>query len=246
MTRPPILAIPLLTCLSIAGCASGTVPASTHAVSEAHTATTSSTAARTTATPSPTSAVASASPAPPAPTPTPPPPAVASTSRPHGSVAACRLLTPVQVTSIAGRPLAPDPTLSAVFDSFTANDGLDYVQDDCGYSSGAATVRVLVVEPAPPHRGTVADGREALQVTEDDMTSHGATLTPVPELGDAAASWAPAGQGFAQVYVLDHEIVVGVAIEGVTSGDPLGKAEQLARDALAAADSGAADGVPGS
>ena len=246
MTRPPILAIPLLTCLSVAGCAAGTIPASTHAVSAAHTATTSSSVARTTATPSPTSPVASASPGPPAPTLTPPPAAASSTSRPHGPVSACRLLTGAQVTSIAGRPLAPDSSLSGVFDSFTANDGLDYVQDDCGYSSGEATVRVLVVEPTPPHRGTVADGREALQVAEDDMTSHGATLTPVPGLGDAAASWAPAGQGFAQVYVLDHEIVVGVGIEGVTSGDALGKAEQLAHDALAAADSGAATGVPGS
>ena len=241
MTRRPILALSVLACAGIAGCASATTATSGHATSGARAATTT-VAAPSTAAPSPTGAVVSPSAAPtPSPSPAVPPPA----GRPHGSIVACRLLAPAQLAAIAGLPLAPDPNLSGAFPSFTASDGVEYVQDDCGFSSGATAVRVLVVEPASPQRGTVADGREALQSTEDDLTSHGATLTPVPGLGDTAASWAPPGQGFAQVYVLDHDIVLGVSIEGIVEGDPLLQAERLARDELAAADSGTADGVPG-
>lgn len=245
MTSRPTLALTVLACAGVAGCASGTTPTSGHAASGARAATTTA-AVASTAAPSPTAAVATPSPAPPVATPSPSVAAASPSARTHVSIAACHLLAPAQVASIAGLPLPPDPSLSATFPSFTASDGVDYVQDDCGFSSGATAVRVLVVEPRSSRRGTVADGREALQSTEDDLTSHGATLTPVPALGDTAVSWAPSGQGFAQVYVLDHDIVLGVGIEGVVDGDPLLRAERLARDELAAADSGTADGVPGS
>lgn len=187
----------------------------------------------------------------PTPTPTPspaptPPPAAAFVSRPHQPLAACHLVDPATAATFAGAPVTRDDTLSGSVPSvwFSVVDGTPYAQDDCGYTSGAATVRVVLLEPAPGRRGSAADGRDAFQAAEADLAGSQIALTPVSGVGDQAAIMAPPGGGAAQVIVLDHEVVFDVGLEAV--GDAAGKSVALAVQALSRADSGAADGQPGS
>jgi hypothetical protein len=183
----------------------------------------------------------------PAATLTPPATPRAGTSPVHAAIAGCRLVDIAHASSILGGPLTKDSTLSGSVAAFTLGDGVAYVQDDCGFTAGngaGATLRVVVIEPSPPGHATSADGQQALQSVEADLAAHNARLSPVAGLGDAAVAWSPPDAGFAQVYVLDHDVVLGVAVEN--SAGALNKAEELARTAVARADSGAAGGMPGS
>jgi hypothetical protein len=121
----------------------------------------------------------------------------------------------------------------------------NYVQDDCGYSSsdGGPAIRVVLFEPSRGG-GTIAQGKSTFQWAEGDVEANGAKLDKLAGLGDAAAVWAPAGASFAQVVVLDHDVVFAVGID--KAANPLDKALELATAALVRADSGAANGAPGS
>jgi hypothetical protein len=163
-------------------------------------------------------------------------------SHSHPVLAACRLVTAQTVSSIAGTALAKDAALSG---AVGGNPGgpANYVQDDCAYSGGGLTIRVILFEPSRGG-GTSAQGQSAFEFAQGDLEGNGATLGKVSGVGDAAAVWAPAGSPFAQVIVLDHDVVFDVGVENVAN--PLNKALELATAALIRADSGAANGAPGS
>jgi hypothetical protein len=160
-------------------------------------------------------------------------------------LAACRLVNAQTASSIAGAPVAKNAALSGdVVDVGGIPGGpANYVQDDCAYLGGGLTIRVVLFEPSRGG-GTSAQGQSAFEFAQGDLEGNGATLGKVSGVGDAAAVWAPAGSSFAQVIVLDHDVVFDVGVENVAS--PLNKALELATAALIRADSGAANGAPGS
>ncbi|HET9051406.1 MAG TPA: hypothetical protein VFO60_06855 [Candidatus Dormibacteraeota bacterium] len=141
--------------------------------------------------------------------------------------------------------LAKDQDLSS-FVGTIAGGPPTYVQDDCAYSSssGGATIRVVLVEPSAGG-GTRAQGQSAYTFVQEDLEANGgATLTRVDGLGDAAAMWLQAGDSFAERIVLDHEIVFSIGVEN--AADPEAVVRAVATAALTRADSGRADGRPGS
>lgn len=165
-------------------------------------------------------------------------------SHSHPVLAACRLVDGQTASSVAGTRLAKDAGLSGTVGGILGGPP-NYVQDDCAYSGGSGPViRVVLVEPARGG-GTSAQGQSAFEFAQGDLEGNGgATPDKLTGIGDAAAVWAPSGAAFAQVIVQDHEVVFDVGVENVPN--PLDRALELAAAALIRADSGAANGAPGS
>ena len=163
-------------------------------------------------------------------------------SHSHAALAACRLVNAQTASSAAGTPLAKDAGLSGAVGGILGGPA-NYIQDDCAYSGGGLAIRVVLFEPSRGG-GTSAQGQSAFEWAQGDLEGNGATLDKLSGVGDAAMLWAPAGASFAQVVVLDHDVVFDVGVENGTN--PLDKALGLAAAALVRADSGAANGTPGS
>lgn len=235
----------LAAALGVSACGSSTAAPTTGGVDALATPTPAPTAtAAPTAVPTPTPAPTAT----PTPTPATDPLPVSPhfTSRSHAVLAACRLVDAQTAGALVGAQLAKDPAVSGFVGGIDGGPR-DYVQDDCGYastSSGGPVVRVVLVEPSHGG-GTSAQGQDAFAWSKEDLEINGhATLTKLDGLGDAAVVWAPAGASFAEVVVQDHEVVFSIGVENAP--DPLNKAIGLATLALVKADSGAANGSPGS